>query len=359
MFPYILFLLVIIFITVLYDQSAFTFRPLQKFGIIWKFFSLLLISFIGLRYKIGNDWDAYLGHFERFRGEPISSVFLERDQGYYLINWLGAAFNLDIYFVNIICATIFSIGLIAYCRLLPRPWLALTVASSYLVIVVAMGYPRQSVSIGLVLYALVQYFQGRRYLACLYCLLASLFHSSALVSIPFLGLLFTDKLWLRITNLLLLLPAGYYITYSSIFEHVERFYFNSNYEAAGAGFRALTYLLPATLYIWLKKYFFFSLRISKYIKLSSIMTIAYCILLPLLPSSNAADRIALYLIPMQLAVWASLPDALRLAGYVKASFTVLFVCFYSLLTLLVWLLTAHNAFAWIPYRFYLWEILWR
>ena len=50
---------------------------------------------------------------------------------------------------------IFAIGLVVFCRNLPRPWLALAVAVPYLVIVVAMGYSRQGVALGLAMLGLV------------------------------------------------------------------------------------------------------------------------------------------------------------------------------------------------------------
>jgi hypothetical protein len=44
---------------------------------------------------------------------------------------------------------------VSFCRTQPRPWLALTLAFPYLVVVVAMGYTRQGVAIGLEMLALL------------------------------------------------------------------------------------------------------------------------------------------------------------------------------------------------------------
>ena len=78
-----------------------------------------------------------------------------RDPGYLIIQWVSEYFGWGIIGVNVICALIFSIGLSVFCRSLPRPLLALSVSIPYLVIVVAMGYTRQGVALGLAMIGLV------------------------------------------------------------------------------------------------------------------------------------------------------------------------------------------------------------
>ncbi len=42
-------------------------------------------------------------------------------------------------------------GLVQFCRKQPLPWLALAVAAPFIIIVVGMGYTRQSVALGFIL----------------------------------------------------------------------------------------------------------------------------------------------------------------------------------------------------------------
>jgi hypothetical protein len=60
------------------------------------------------------------------------------------------------------------------------------------------------------------------------------------------------------------------------------------------------------------------------------------------------DRLALYLIPLQLFVGSRLPDT-RLFGINPSQWNQLLILF-SLVVLLVWLLFAGHSYAWLPYR---------
>jgi hypothetical protein len=65
-------------------------------------------------------------------------------------------------------------------------------------------------------------------------------------------------------------------------------------------------------------------------------------------SSTAVDRLALYLIPLQLFVGSRLPDT-RLFGIPPATWNQLLIAF-SFAVLIVWLLFAGHSSAWLPYR---------
>ena len=106
-----------------------------------------LTLMIGLRVSVGGDWFSYLPYVDRFVGVPFAAIFLVREPGYGLLNWIAANVGGSVYFVNTICGLVFSIGLLLFCRAQPRPWLALALAFPYLITVVAMGYSRQGVAI--------------------------------------------------------------------------------------------------------------------------------------------------------------------------------------------------------------------
>ena len=96
------------------------------------------------------------------------------------MNWISARLGWDIYGVNLICGGLFSAGLVRYCRSKPYPWLALSLAFPYLGIVVAMGYSRQGVAIGLELFALLALERDRLLHFVVWIGLAATFHASAL-----------------------------------------------------------------------------------------------------------------------------------------------------------------------------------
>ena len=65
-------------------------------------------------------------------------------------------------------------------------------------------------------------------------------------------------------------------------------------------------------------------------------------------SSTAVDRLALYLIPLQLFVGSRIPDA-SLFGIPPTSWNQLLIAL-SLSVLMVWLLFAGHSEYWLPYR---------
>ena len=79
----------------------------------------------------------------------------------------------------------------------------------------------------------------------------------------------------------------------------------------------------------------------------SLAAVAALVLLLVLPSSTAVDRISLYIMPLQLAVLSRVPLAIgsSLTGRVA-------VVGYSALVEFVWLNYAQFAKAWVPYHFY-------
>ena len=72
----------------------------------------------------------------------------------------------------------------------------------------------------------------------------------------------------------------------------------------------------------------------------------FLLLLMVIPSSTAVDRLALYIIPLQLAVLSRLPRAFD-SGLLRYA-----VMAYSALVLFVWLTFAKHADYWLPYQFY-------
>ena len=112
----------------------------------WLGAAVSLSLLIGLRYQVGGDWPNYIEYFERVRDVPLAEVLGLTDPGYQLLNWLSLKMGWGIFGTNLICGIMFTAGLLHFCRNLPRPWLAVTIAVPYLVIVVAMGYTRQDIS---------------------------------------------------------------------------------------------------------------------------------------------------------------------------------------------------------------------
>ena len=158
-------------------------------SILWVIVGLLCILMIGLRYKVGGDWDNYLTYLDHARprefsiGDTLQTAW-GNATGYMLLSWIVIQLGMGIYAVNVVCAAIFTVGLMKYCRNQPMPWVALAAAVPYMVYGVAMGYTRQATALGFLLWGLSILRMGneRKFIGLLF--LGSLFHQSLIVTLP-------------------------------------------------------------------------------------------------------------------------------------------------------------------------------
>jgi hypothetical protein len=110
---------------------------------------------------------------------------------------------------------------------------------------------------------------------------------------------------------------------------------------------------PAAMFLLFRQRFVMTPAQRKFWTWLAISALGFVVLLNVVESSTAVDRVALYLIPLQLVVWSRLPDALGRPGFKNAPW-VYMVMGYSALVLFVWLNFATHARLWIPYQFYPW-----
>lgn len=309
-------------------------------------FGFFLITVIGLRFQVGGDWYTYLDGLEIFNNVPLEEVlFLKYEVGFNLLNWFSKALDVNIYGVNLVCATIFVVGLTKLSRDQPYPWLAVTVAVPYLVIVVAMGYTRQATAIGLLMFGFGYLLQGRviQYLAMV--VLAASFHQTAIVfsTIP---LLQPGRGYFRLAlGLVLLATLG---SISIILEQASTLYLHyveENMESSGGIVRVLMNLPPVLIMLaywrkWGEKYG------DRWLWWGMALAAIACVPLVLI-ASTAVDRMALYLIPMQIVSWSRLPMLIQ--GRIQKNLAIIAVIIYSATVQFIWLVYGNFSSSWIPY----------
>ena len=360
MWPYWLIFLVPAFQAVSRVRLLVPPLPVKRWPASWQAMFLLLVLVIGLRHEVGGDWDYYLVNFEVISDLTLVEVLsgIKGDPGDSLLNWLASRSGLGIYLVNSVDAILFSLGLLVFCRNQPRPWLALTVSVPYLITVVAMGYTRQGVAIGLVMMGLVALENKNVFKFLLWVALAATFHKSAVIMVPLAVLSGTRRrlwmlLWVGISAGLLFVLL--------LLAHVESLvqnYIGEQYGSSGAAIRVAMNALPALIFLLARRRFDLSPTQRTFWTWLACGALAFVVLLYVSPSSTAVDRVALYWIPLQLFIWSRIPDALGSHGAANSVWVYLVVA-YSATVHFVWLNFAVNAYLWLPYQFYPFWWLWQ
>jgi hypothetical protein len=306
---------------------------------------------IGFRYQTGGDWQPYLYIFEEMSQLEFASMIAHDDPGYNVLNWVAHQLGLTIWAVNLVCAGIFAWGLVKFANHQPNPWLAVVVAVPYLIIVVGMGYTRQAVAIGLIMAAIVAWDRGSLVKFGLCILIATTFHKTALFALPLIALSATRN---RFLTGIVGLVFGFILYRYFLSESVDRLmqvYVEAEYSSQGAAIRVAMNFVPAAIFLGFQKRFRLSENQRRMWRYFSLTAMATVVLLMILPSSTAVDRIALYLIPLQLFVFSRLPEAFTQGGRPNQQMMA-FVLAYSALIQFVWLNYANHAEYWVPYKFW-------
>jgi hypothetical protein len=313
---------------------------------------VFLTLLIGLRDQVGGDWFNYFPYLDRSTGLPFAEIFQESEPGYGLLNWIGANWGGSVFLVNTVCGLIFAIGLLVFCRAQPRPWLALTLAFPYLITVVAMGYSRQAVAIGFEMLALLALQRDRLLQFLALIAVAATFHRTVLVLLVLPASILSGSFrFSQLIRIGLLVGAAYGLYSAVVSPELDSYvqgYIVAEYQSQGAFIRVALCLLPAVVFLFNRRRFQLQPDTQRIWTLLSLMALIAAIGLLTVASSTAVDRLALYLIPLQLFVGSRLPDT-RLFGVTPSQWNQLLILF-SLGVLLVWLLFAGHSHYWLPYR---------
>ena len=358
MWPYWLLFFVPAFQAVAGVKQDVSYLLVKRWPDLWRVVFALLTLMIGLRHEVGGDWGSYFEQVSLAATRTLAEALAQREPTDSFINWVGAQLGFGVYLVNSVYGALFTWGLLVFCRKQPRPWLALTVAVPYLIMVVAMGYSRQGVAIGLVMLGLVALENNGAFKFVLWVALAATFHKSAVILVPLAALAGTRRwfltlLWVGMAAVLL-----FGLLLQEAVDGMMAGYIDSAYDSSGAAIRVAMNALPATLFLAFRKRFALTPVQRVFWTWMAWGALVFLILLYVSPSSTAVDRVALYWIPLQLFVWSRVPNAFGRTGGARV-FWVSTIVSYSAAVQFVWLFFATHSISWVPYQFYPWVWLWQ
>lgn len=312
-------------------------------------FGILLVWFIGQRDIIGCDWYPYIQIYYSYADDTLLETLRRSDPAYGVINWICMRFNWPVHSVNTVCAAIFAYGLTKFSLRQPYPWLAFMVATPSLIIVLAMGFTRQATAIGILMLALNAFSDRKLWLYLILVALAASFHTTAGAFAPlamFVNSKNRESRWL-IGGAVAVAIA--YIFLTSRFQALTVTYLgNDRWEAEGraAFYRLSLCAIAATGFLIQSKPWKHRWPDDHFLYL--VLTLAsYALLLFATQEAVAADRMGMYLIPLQLAVFSRLPVLVK--NPVVSRGLILGVIAGSAVVMLTWFTRAEHSYCWLPY----------
>jgi hypothetical protein len=222
------------------------------------------------------------------------------------------------------------------------------------VVVVAMGYSRQAIALGFAMLGLVALGRKNTFWFVVWVLLGTTCHKSAILLLPIAALASTQNrywtaLWVGVIGF-----GAYSLLLEDAVESLYINYVEAEYQSQGAFIRLLMNAVPAAILLLFRRRFGFSEGEASLWRWFAYISLILLGVLLITPATTAVDRVALYMLPLQLVVFAYFPDIFGQKAGNSASLVVAVVCYYALV-LFVWLNYASHANAWLPYRNFLFE----
>ncbi|WP_290890455.1 EpsG family protein [Arenimonas sp.] len=321
--------------------------PAAQARAMWLAVGFTFTLLIGLRHEVGGDWFNYIPHFLNASTMTFSEAAAMGDPGHYVLNmWVSQAGG-DIYLVNLVYAVLMMWGTMVFCRRQPNPWLALMVAVPYMLIVVGMGYTRQSAALGLSLIGLVALGEHRvrTFIVCV--AIGALFHKSAVLLMPIAALAASRNRILTGAIVAVSALMLYYLLLVDTADDMWRNYVEEQMQSQGGLIRVVMNFIPAMLLIVFRRRLVADPQERKLWLWIAVFAIV-CVPMVFL-ASTAVDRVALYFIPLQLFVFARLPGLAT--NVTSRTGVVVGIVLYYAAVQYIWLNFATHSQYWTPYQF--------
>jgi hypothetical protein len=142
---------------------------------------------------------------------------------------------------------------------------------------------------------------------------------------------------------------GYFIFLADSMDFFIYGYIELDYQSQGALVRLLMNALPSFILLLFFRRFKFPPGEKRLWFWFALISIGLFGLFFIFPSSSALDRVALYMLPIQIVAFSYFPDIFSKDRLISAFFIMLIISYYGLVQF-IWLNYAVNSWAWLPYK---------
>ena len=336
-------------LALVYPATIERYRASAVQGLAIVGFIIFYTLLAALRHEIGGDWGNYEFKYLDIKSDSLGYALSSTDPLYGLLNWFSAQIGGGIYLVNGVCALLLINGVIRVALRFRDPWLGVTMAVPYLLIVVGMGYVRQGAAIGLILVAIASFDQSRPWRTSFFLAAAMGFHSTAIVVFPMFAYALSTRHRVLAVIFTALAAAAYSYVLAPRLGGFEAGYLDAEYDSEGAFVRVLMSVLASALVLlrW-RRFAPGNKARSIWISMALASFAAFAVLLAT-PSSTAVDRLALFLAPIQIAAFGEFRNLVPLSDKFAVLVRLLLIAIAAAVQA-VWLIYASHAVYWVPYQ---------
>lgn len=275
---------------------------------LYPYLLILLFAFVAFRFNVGCDWSGYLNQF-RIQGASTLQESLENLEPLWWL-MMGGIHWLDLPYpwVNVAAASIFFVGVHFLARRQPDRLGFLILLFPILIINMPMSGIRQGAAIGIMCFAFTAFLDKKLFWFLGWTLVASMFHSSAIVFLLLAPLV--NGTYGRTRLILaagLALPGAYILATGAAVDQATLRYIGTGLDSAGAAFRVGLLLLTGAGFFLLlnNKWKRFFPQDFKLVNIGALMMVAMIVLVPL--STVVGDRLGYYLVPIQAIILSRIP----------------------------------------------------
>ena len=316
-------------------------------GALFLGLAYVLISL--MRYEVGGDWIAYQAMYDAVQDRPLGEALAVTDIGFSLLLILSAKLGTGIYLVNAFCSLVLIYGVLRIAMTTREPWLAVTAAVPYILIVVGLGYVRQGAAIGFILLAIAAVGRERPIKVFALLGLALAFHSTSIAVWPLFAWALANRNRLRVLLLSTVGAAGFLALVAWRYSNFAAGYIEQEYGSSGTLVRLLMSAVPSVILVLRYRYFVAPARSRAMWLWFAFANLAALASLAVVSSSTAVDRTSLYFACVQIIVFGQLSALLNLSPRMNLIVRVLVIT-YSIAVQSVWLIYATHADSWVPYQ---------
>lgn len=319
------------------------------------FFSAFLVFFAGTRVNVGCDYTGYLSRFDSFYINVDWEYLLSlKEAGFHALNyWLiqeGFSYSILI----LICSFFFVGCILRFSMLHERPLTVLALCFPIVIIQLGMSGLRQALAVGFVGLAMVAFVQMRRVSVIGWILLASQFHTSAVIFLPLGFMVGRNVSVVKIAAALVVLGpfAGWFLGDRAevyVSRYVDQIYGENS--SSGAWVRYFFVLVPFVLFERQKRLIeIYSPRLFPLLRLFSLVTFSLAVVGAF--SSVALHRLVYYVMPISILAVACLCQAEPNRKRRNDRYTAAF-CAYFAYMIFWFTFSSHSSSCYVPYNSWL------